>query len=117
MNFPAPDVASPPLPERRPAAALRGKQRRHLRALAHGLSPLVRIGHEGVSAGVLEATRAALETHELVKVKLLDGAPVGRDDAGEELAAGCGAHLAGTVGRVLILYRRHPERPRITLPR
>ncbi len=117
MTAISPEPAAASLPTRHPAAALRGKQKRHLRALAHSLTPLVRIGHEGVTGGVLDATRDALATHELVKVKLLEGAPEGRDEAGEALATGCGAHLAGAVGRVLILYRRHPERPQIALPR
>ena len=110
------EPASVPVPERAFAASPR-REARAIVAAAHSLTPLVRIGHEGVTGGVLDATRDALATHELVKVKLLEGAPEGRDEAGEALATGCGAHLAGAVGRVLILYRRHPERPQIALPR
>ena len=32
------------------------------------------------------------------------------------LADAAGAHLCGVVGHTVILYRRHPERPRIALP-
>ncbi|MBC7171460.1 MAG: YhbY family RNA-binding protein, partial [Polyangiaceae bacterium] len=47
-------------PKRRPAADLNGKQRRHLRGLAHSLEPLVQIGKEGLSSGIESALRSAL---------------------------------------------------------
>jgi len=103
--------------ERRPRAELSGKQRRHLRGLAHHLDALVRVGQGGVDDGVVQATSEALETHELIKVKALENAPVDRAEVATALAEGCGAHVVGTVGRVVILYRRHPDKPQITLPR
>ncbi len=102
-------------PKRRPLADLTGKQRKDLRGQAHHLQPLVRIGHEGVTEGVCDALSIALETHELVKVKLLESAPVRAKEAAVELALRCGAHVAGTVGRVAILYRRHPKKPQVVL--
>ncbi len=101
----------------RQARALSGKQVRHLRALGHHLDPVVQIGKEGITDGVVAATRAALLAHELVKVRLLPEAPVDRKLAGEELAERAGASLAQTLGRTLLLYKRHPHKPRIELPR
>lgn len=101
--------------ERRPRADLTGAQRKKLRGLAHHLEPLVRIGHQGLGLPVADAVAEALERHELIKVKLLESAPIDRKEAGPWLAEQCGAHLVGTVGRVLILYRRHKDRPQIPL--
>ncbi|MEM9070216.1 MAG: YhbY family RNA-binding protein [Myxococcota bacterium] len=101
--------------ERRPKADLSGGQRKHLRGLAHHLQPLVRIGHQGLSTAVADAVFEALGTHELIKVKLLESAPVERKEAGEWLAEQCGAHLVGAVGKIVILYRRHPDTPQIPL--
>lgn len=102
--------------ERRPKGELTGKQRRSLRAAAHHLDPLVRVGHEGVTPEVADAVFETLDRHELVKVKLLETSPIERSEAGPQLAAACGAHLVGGVGRVIILYRRHRSAPQVVLP-
>jgi RNA-binding protein len=99
------------------APVLSGKAARHLRGLGHHLEPVVQIGKEGITEGVVDATRAALLAHELVKVKILPEAPIDRKDAGPELAERTGAALAQTLGRTLLLYKRHPQKPKIVLPR
>ena len=106
----------------KPAAPrLSTRARQHLRALAHHLEPVVQIGGEGLTEGVCAAIDAALEHHELVKVRLGQSFPGERREAGLELAARLGADLAQVIGRVLVLYRRRreddPARPRIEVPR
>lgn len=96
---------------------LSGKAARYLRGLGHHLEPVVQIGKEGITDGVVRATRAALHTHELVKVRVLAEAPIDRKAAGVELAERSGAQLAQTLGRTLLLYKRHPQKPKIVLPR
>jgi len=93
-----------------------GKDRRHLRALAHRLSPVVIVGQRGLSDAVVRQVDGALTDHELIKVRLGSECPVGRDEIAGGLADRTGAEVAGTVGRVVILFRPHPERPRIVLP-
>jgi RNA-binding protein len=90
-----------------------GKRRRALRALAHPLKPAVQVGQRGITAGVLAQIDSALTDHELIKVKLSADCPVDRDEAGEKLVAKLDCELGGIVGRVLVLYRKHPENPRI----
>jgi RNA-binding protein len=77
----------------------------------------VQIGKEGITDGVVTATREALLAHELVKVRILAEAPVDRKDAGPELAERAGAALAQVLGRTLLLYKRHPHKPKIVVPR
>jgi len=96
------------------APELAGFQRRHLRALAHALRPLVQVGAGGASASVLAAVDAALGDHELVKVRLRE--PADKRTLARALAEGSGSALCGVVGHTVILYRPHPERPRIELP-
>ena len=95
------------------APALTGRQRKHLRGLAHGFEPLVHVGSAGVTDAVLEAVDAALTAHELVKVRLHQ--PEDKHAAADALAAGTSASLCGLVGHVVILYRPHPDKPKITL--
>jgi len=96
---------------------LTGKQRRHLRALAHHLEPVVRVGAAGVTAAVIAKTDVELENHELIKVKVGEGSPLSRDEAAPLLAEGTGAAIAQTVGRIIVLYRRRSKKPTIRLPK
>jgi RNA-binding protein len=104
-------------PSPRPSRPLDGKQKRHLRGLAHSLDPVVQIGKEGLEAGVVAAVREALRSHELIKVRVLESAPLNKDEAGERLADESGAYVVGKVGRIVILYRMHEEKPKIILPK
>ena len=96
---------------------LTSTERKHLRGLAHPLNAIVLVGNAGVNEAVLAATRRALDDHELIKVKIR----ADRDERARmaaELEQGCEAELAGMVGTIAILYRRHPDpdRRKITLP-
>jgi RNA-binding protein len=104
------------MPTRTKPPALSSAALRRLRALGHALSPVVAIGKEGVTDSLVAATDSAIATHELVKVKIQREAPVDRHEAGIELAARTGAVLAQVIGRTLLLYRKHPKRPKIVLP-
>ena len=95
---------------------LSGRQKRHLRGLAHHLVPVVQVGKEGVSEAVISATARALLDHELIKVRLPQVEKSERLAMASALEIGAGAKLAGLQGRVAILYRRHPNRPTIHLP-
>jgi RNA-binding protein len=97
---------------------LTSKQRAHLRSLAHHLKPILQVGNEGVSDAFIRSLEEAFSTRELLKVKVLDTAPEGAHETGDAIAARLsGAHIAQTIGRTLVLYRRHPEKPEIRLPK
>ena len=97
-------------------AALTPKQRQFLKGLAHPLEPVVRIGKGGVSDSVVEETKNSLLAHELIKVRVeLDDSKERRALA-ERLAAAADAHVAATIGKTAILYRRRDEKPKIKLP-
>lgn len=97
----------------RDAAALRGANRKALRARAHPLRPVVQIAGGGLSDGVLRAVEQALLDHELIKVRLVE--PDDKKALARELAETSGAYLCGLVGHTVILYRPHPENPRADL--
>ena len=95
---------------------LTGKQKRFLRALGHGLKPVVTVGKGEISDAVCEETAAALEYHELVKVKLLESCLTDRHEAAEILAEACSAEIAQILGRTILLYKMNKE-PKIELPK
>ena len=46
------------------------KQKQHLKGLAHPLKPVVMLGNNGLTEGVLAEIEQALGHHELIKVKI-----------------------------------------------
>lgn len=96
---------------------LTGAERRHLRTLGHELEAVVQIGHKGVGAALTKEINAALEAHELIKVKLLRYAPLTPEEAAASISASTGAEVAQVIGRVVLLYREasDPERRHIHL--
>jgi RNA-binding protein len=95
------------------APTLTARQRKHLRGVAHSLEPVVQVGQGGVTEAVLRSLDEALLAHELVKVRLRE--PEDKHGDATRLAEGAGAALCGLVGHTVILYRPHPETPRIVL--
>ena len=96
---------------------LTGKQRRHLRALGHDLKPIVQVGKGGIDEGLVKAVDQALADHELVKIKVGEGAGLDRQEAADELAAQTHSEVAQVLGNTVLLYRPDPEDPQIELPR
>ncbi|HSN90451.1 MAG TPA: YhbY family RNA-binding protein [Anaeromyxobacteraceae bacterium] len=93
-----------------------GPLRRALRAAGHHLRPAVQVGKEGVTDAVVRQLDEALGVHELVKVKVGGEAPQDRFEAAELLGQRTGAGIAQVLGRTVLAYRRHPERPRFEPP-
>ena len=86
-----------------PLPVLNGAERTRLRGEAHSLKPVVLIGENGVSEGVIQAVHEALCQHELIKVRMHD--PENKQAAAELLAAEAHAVLLGLRGHTVILYR------------
>ncbi len=99
-----------------PPPPLSERQRRHLRGLAHGLQPVVRLGSAGLSDAVVRETDRALADHELIKIKAPGGDRQARDAMFEELARRCGGLLVHRIGNVAVLYRSRPDLPKIVIP-
>jgi RNA-binding protein len=96
---------------------LTAKQRQFLKALAHPLAPVVRVGRNGVTPAVVEEAKKSLRAHELIKVRFDSDDAEERKSQAEFLAAQADAQLAGRVGKIAMLYRARDEKPRIKLPR
>lgn len=86
--------------------------RRKLRAAGHHLSAIVQVGKEGVTEAVLRQLSEALDHHELVKLRVGTESPEDRFEVAEVLAAQADAQVAQVLGRTVLVYRKHPEKPR-----
>ena len=98
-------------------AALTSKQKQFLKGLAHPLSPVVRVGQRGVSDAVVPETKKSLAAHELIKVRIDADDSAARKELAAALAGAADAHIAGMIGKTLILYRERDEEPEIKLPK
>ncbi len=96
---------------------LPGRALRHLRALGHALDPVIAVGKNGITPSLVRETASALLQHELVKVRVQREAPLDRKDVAVQLAEATDATLAQVLGRTFLLYKRHPKKPKIVLPR
>lgn len=91
-------------------------QKRHLKALAHALDPVVIIGANGLTQAVLDELERAIAHHELIKVRINAADRLERDGMIARIGRTLTAEPVQRIGHVAVFYRRHPERPRIQLP-
>ena len=92
------------------------KQKQFLKGLAHHLNPVVMLGGNGLTEGVLAEIENALNHHELIKVKV-----AGADSKTKQLIINANvretkAAQVQTIGHILVLYRQSEE-AKIQLPR
>lgn len=96
--------------------ALSEKQKKHLRRLAHPLSPVVRLGQSGLTDGVHNELERALTDHELVKVSVRIAQRDTRNAALESLAIRTASELVQRVGHVGVFFRSRKGLSKIVLP-
>lgn len=98
---------------------LNGFQRKYLRGIAHGLSPVILIGQKGLTAEVLISAASALDHHELIKVKFNEfKEKEQKSEIVGRLERETGCERVGIIGHTAILYRQQkdPEKRKISLP-
>lgn len=79
---------------------------------------MLHVGKEGVTDAVVNSVSDALNSRELLKVKVLGSSPEAAREVGEAIAGRIeAAHLVQVIGRTVVLYRPHSEKPEIKLPR
>lgn len=95
---------------------LSNKQKQHLKSLAHSLKPVVMIGGNGFTEGVLSEIDSALDHHELIKVKV---ASEDREEKGlifEAIVRESKALKVQSIGSIIVLFRPTKEK-KVELPR
>lgn len=99
---------------------LKGIEKKYLRGLAHDMKPVVLIGKEGVTDGIVRAVDQELTLHELIKIKFNDF----KEKEQKETLVGrlvdqTGSAQIGMIGHTAILFRPQPDpaKQRIRLPK
>jgi len=83
-------------------------ERKHLKARAHALEPVVLVGAEGLTPAVLREVDLALTAHELIKVRAGGENRTSRKSLLAELCERTGAQPVQHIGKVLVLWRPRP---------
>lgn len=92
------------------------KQKQHLKGLAHPLKPIVMLGNNGLTEGVLAEIEQALEHHELIKVKIATEDRETKNLVVEAIVRETRASNVQVIGKTLVLFRPSKE-SKISLPR
>lgn len=95
---------------------LNNKQKQYLKGLAHGLKPIIQLGANGLTEGVLLEISNALAHHELIKVKVPTDDREEKSVIMDAIAGETKAHKVQTIGHIVVLYKAAAE-PKISLPR
>ena len=87
------------------------KQRATLRSQSNGLETIFQIGKGGISDMLVQQVNDALKAREMIKLRVLENAPVFAREAAQELAKKCGAEIVQVIGSRFILFKRNPKKP------
>ena len=83
--------------------------KKKFRAQAHGLKPVIMIGQAGLTSAVLAEIELALDTHELIKIKIRAEREE-RKKISEKICSDTGAALIQTIGQIAVIYRVNPNK-------
>ncbi|MDF7666884.1 ribosome assembly RNA-binding protein YhbY [Orbaceae bacterium ESL0727] len=95
---------------------LSNRQKQYLKGEAHLLKPVVMIGSNGFTEGVLAEIENALNFHELIKIKIAVEDRETKQLICDAIVRETGAIAVQLVGSVLTLFRPSKEQ-KITLPK
>ena len=95
---------------------LSNKQKQFLKGQAHSLKPVVLLGSNGLTEGVVVEIQSALEILELIKVKVPTDDRETKALIFDAIVRETGATKLQTIGHTVVLYRQSAEK-KIQLPR
>jgi RNA-binding protein len=95
---------------------LTNPQKKFLIKLGHEIDASIWIGKDGVNDGVIKNTRAGLIAHELIKIKVNTNNEEGPGASIDQLAHAVNCEVVQAIGRTALLYKAHPEKPKLRLP-
>lgn len=96
---------------------LTGKQRAYLKSMANKMDPLFQIGKHGVTENFVIQLKEALETKELIKIKVLNNSMLEADDVVSELCERADAEFVQSIGNKIVVYRESEDNKKIELPK
>lgn len=84
-------------------------EKKKLKAQTHLLKPVVMIGNSGLTPAVIKEINLALDTHELIKVKIR----AERDERSvirTQICTETNAELIQSIGQIAVFFRKNPKK-------
>ncbi|GLX82596.1 ribosome assembly RNA-binding protein YhbY [Thalassotalea eurytherma] len=95
---------------------LNKKKIQYLKGEAHSLKPVVLLGSNGLTEGVIAEIDSALEHHELIKVKIPTDDREVKGLIVEAICRETNATKIQVIGKTLVIYRQSEEK-KIAIPK
>lgn len=80
-------------------------QKKQFKKIAHHLKPVILLGENGVTEGVLAELERALEDHELIKIKIAGVEREYKQELVDSLCETSRAELVTMIGHTAVLFR------------
>ena len=91
------------------------KQKRDLKGLASTLTTRYQVGKNDISETLIDMLNKALTAHELIKIDVMKGCTLLVMEVAIDLSNKLSAELVTVMGRVIVLFRRNKENPKIKI--
>ena len=98
---------------------INAKQRSFLKAKANTLKPLTQLGKEGISDNFVAEINRSLDSHELIKVSVLESNDMSAKEACIEVCSKTRSEFVQAIGKKFVIYREAKDmkiEDRIKLP-
>lgn len=94
---------------------MNSKDRAYLRSLANTIQPIFQIGKSGISDNLIKQVDEALEARELIKITVLETAPMDSKDLAIALSENTASTVVQVMGRKITLYRMNKKESKINI--
>ena len=94
---------------------MNSKKRAFLKKKAHNLEAIVRIGKDGLNQNIIQSILDAIESRELIKVKILQNCEEEKTVIYSKLMDNKEFEIVGMIGRTIIIFKENKENPTISL--
>ena len=91
------------------------KQKRELKGLASTLKTRYQIGKNDISDTLIDMLEKALVAHELIKIDVMKGCALPIMEIAIDLSNRLNAEIVEVMGKVIVLFRRNKENPKIKI--
>ena len=87
---------------------MNSEQLKQMKTQAHDLKPVIMIGQAGLTEAVNKEIELALDTHELIKIKIRAERET-RKQIQQQICSATHAELIQSIGQIIAIYRKKPE--------
>lgn len=95
---------------------MNSRQRSYLKSLASNLDPIMQIGKSALTPEITEAVRECFNTHELIKVNVLQNCLENPKEMAQIIADRTGSEVVQVIGKKIVLYKEDRDNKKIILP-